>query len=203
MEPRIYHGNITPESIGSALLAKFNRGNLRATQYGDEELVIIQIATREYVSSGGSMAMTVTLKNVEDGVAVQVGKGSMLGTIASLGLTTLATLRNPLNLLGRLDDLAQDIENLQTEENVWGVIDEVMRTAGASYELSERLRRMVCSYCNTPNPVGESSCIACGAPLGDVQPETCENCGFVLKHGETRCPNCGQPVIRAGTEQHL
>lgn len=143
------------------------------------------------------MAMTVTLKGVEDGVTVQIGKGSILGTLASLGWTTLAALRNPLNLLGRLDDLAQDIENLQTEDNIWEVVDEVMRAAGASYELSERLRRMVCSYCNTANPVGESSCVACGAPLGDVQPETCKNCGFILKPGEVICQNCGQPLVRA------
>jgi DNA-directed RNA polymerase subunit RPC12/RpoP len=131
---------------------------------------------------------------VEDGVAVKLGQQAWLGIAASLGTTALAAIRSPFNLLGRLDDLAQDIQNLQIDEQVWQTIDNVARLAGASQELSNRLRRAVCPYCRTANPVGEPSCIACGAPLGDVQPTTCPNCGFVIKSTETVCPNCKRPL---------
>jgi DNA-directed RNA polymerase subunit RPC12/RpoP len=70
-------------------------------------------------------------------------------------------------LLGRLDDIAQDIESLQLSEDIWKAIDNFANLKGATFELSERLRRIVCEYCNTANPVGEPSCIACGAPLGE------------------------------------
>jgi hypothetical protein len=83
---------------------------------------------------------------------------------------------------------------LNLAEQVWTVIENAARTAGATFELSERLRRLVCAYCMTANPVGEPRCIACGAPLGEVQPHTCRNCGFVLKTGEPVCPNCKKPV---------
>jgi DNA-directed RNA polymerase subunit RPC12/RpoP len=73
-------------------------------------------------------------------------------------------------------------------------VDEVARSASASFELSERLKRTVCEYCGTANPVGEPSCIACGAPLGKVQPTTCPHCGFVVKTGEIVCSNCGQKL---------
>jgi predicted amidophosphoribosyltransferase len=53
---------------------------------------------------------------------------------------------------------------------------------------------MVCEYCLTANPVGEPSCIACGAPLGEAQPRTCLNCGFVVRMNESICPNCKQPI---------
>lgn len=192
METRIFHGDITPNDIARALLAKFNRGNLRAQTFGKGKKVVIQIATRERPASGGQTAMSVTLQEVEDGVAVQLGKQSWLGVAASLGMTALTTWRNPWSLLGRLDDLAQDIENLQISEQVWNVIENAAQAAGASFQLSERLRRIVCSHCNTANPVGEPSCIACGAPLGDDQLETCMNCGFVVKTNESHCPNCGQ-----------
>ena len=36
----------------------------------------------------------------------------------------------------------------------------------------------------------EGRCIACGAPLGEVQPSTCANCGFVVQKEEKICPNC-------------
>jgi RNase P subunit RPR2 len=194
MEPRIFHGNITPQDIASYLLAQFNRGNYRAQQLGSGEKIIVQIATRASPASGGETALTVNMQAVEDGVATQIGKQAWLGVAASLGMTALTAWRNPFALLSRLDDLAQDIENLQLSEQVWENIESVARAAKVSYELSDRLRRMVCEYCNTANPVGEPNCIACGAPLGNVQPRTCANCGFVVKISESVCPNCGQKL---------
>jgi len=190
MEQRLYHGNLTPTDLGEALIARFNRGNLRAQRFGDDERVIVQIGSRPGTMSGGDTAISVILQRIEDGVAVRLGQQAWLGIAASLGTTALAALRSPFNLLGRLDDLAQDIQNLQINEQVWQAIEEVARSAGASQELSERLRRITCPYCLTANPVGEPSCIACGAPLGEVQPRTCPNCGFVVKTSESICPNC-------------
>jgi hypothetical protein len=194
MDGRIFHGNLTPKEVSRALLAHFNRNNWVAQQLGGDDQIVVQIATRQRPVSGGQTALSVTLQKVEDGLAIQIGKQAWLGVAASLGVTALAALRNPFSLLGRLDDLAQDIENLQLTEEVWRVIENFTSLRGASFELSERLKRMVCEYCNTANPVGESNCIACGAPLGDVQPRTCLNCGFVVKPTDTTCPNCGKPV---------
>jgi hypothetical protein len=193
-EPRIYHGDLAPNDIARVLMAKFNRGNLRVQQVGNLENMVIQIASREMRSSGGQTALTVSINMVEDGVAVQVGSQAWMGVAASLGQTAMAALINPWNLLGRLDDIAQDIENIKLPDEIWLSIEEAAAAAGASLELSERLRRAVCAYCNTPNLVGESACIACGAPLGDSQPRTCLNCGFVVRTGEGVCPNCGKVI---------
>ena len=190
--PRIYHGKLTPNQLGRALVGEFNRGNLHAQQFGSADQVIVQIATRRPASSGGDTALTVQIHQVEDGIAVFLGRQSWLSIAASLGLTALSAWRNPWNLLSRLDDVAQDVENLSLVENVWGVIEQVGRASGAGQQLSERLRRIVCSYCRAANPVGESVCVACGAPLGDAQPRTCRFCGFVVQREENVCPNCGR-----------
>ena len=194
LEPRIFHGTLTPIDLAQTLLAHFNRGNLRVQQVGNRDRIALQIRTHESSRSGGDTSLTVSIQKVDDGIAVQVGKQAWLGMAASLGTTALYALNNPLSLLNRLDDLAQDIENLQLVDEVWELIEQAALAAGASFELSERLRRMVCEYCRTANPVGESSCIACGAPLGDVQPFTCKNCGFVLNSDDRVCPNCKQRV---------
>lgn len=191
---RIFHGNLKPSDFAANLIAHFNRGNLIAQQIGDGSQIVVQIATAQRPVSGGQTALSVTLQAVEDGVAVQLGRQAWLGVAASLGVTALSAIRNPFNLLGRLDDLAQDIENLQLSDEVWRVIEATTRAAGASHELSERLRRVACEYCDTANPVGESSCIACGAPLGGVQPLTCRFCGFVLRRSDVFCPNCKRPT---------
>jgi predicted Zn-ribbon and HTH transcriptional regulator len=194
MEQRIYHGQITPLDFARSLVAHFNRGNYQVRQFGNEGQLAVQIATTTRPSSGGQTALSVSLQRVEDGVSIQVGDPAWYGVAASLGMSALAAIRNPFTLLGRLDDIAQDIESLQLTEEVWSVVDATARAAGANHELSDRLRRLVCSYCNTANLVGASSCMACGAPLGDVQPITCRSCGFVLQHEEIICPNCSKPV---------
>jgi len=142
--------------------------------------------------SGGQTALTVSIQKTDHGIMIELGEQAWLGVAASLGHTAFSALRNPLSLLGRLDDLAQDIENMQLSENVWRIVNQAVATVGASHELSERLRRITCDYCNTANEVGAGSCMACGAPLGDEQPTTCANCGFVVSHSEIICPNCNQ-----------
>jgi hypothetical protein len=190
MERRVLHGNIKPNDIAQALMAEFNRGNLHAQTIGQANKLAIQITTRMGAQSGGQTALTVSVQKIEDGIMIEIGQQAWLGVAASLGQTAISALRNPFSLLGRLDDLAQDIENMQLQENVWKTIDRAAMSLGASHELSERLQRIVCDYCDTANPLGEGSCIACGAPLGDAHPTTCPNCGFAVTKGETICPNC-------------
>jgi RNA polymerase subunit RPABC4/transcription elongation factor Spt4 len=194
MESRIYHGEITPAQLAQSLLARYNRENLVAQQVGDEDEIVVQIATRRMRRSGGRTALTVTLQSIEDGVAVQIGRQAWLGVAASLGMTALSALKNPFSLIGRLDDLAQDFESLQLNQDIWQTLDGLARFAGASHQISERLRRLTCSYCRTANPVGQASCLACGAPLGDSQPGTCSNCGYVVGPDLERCPNCNNPL---------
>ena len=110
---------------------------------------------------------------------------------AALALATaLAALRNPFSLLGRLDDLAQDFENMQLNEKTWQVIDRTVATLKASYAMSEKLARLTCEYCGAANPLGEACCLSCGAPMGEAHPTTCPRCGFVVTSIETVCPNC-------------
>lgn len=191
MDQRIYHGKITPDDFARSLIAHFNRGNLWVQQIGNGNEIAVQIASRQGAQSGGQTALGISLQKVEDGVSAQVGKQAWFGVAASLGFTALAAIRNPFTLIGRIDDLAQDIESIQLTDEVWQVLDVTARSLNAGHELSERLRRLVCDYCNTPNPVGEPSCLACGAPLGNVQPIACPNCGFVINTKMSRCPNCG------------
>lgn len=194
MERRIYHGKIRPVDIAQALIGEFNQGNLRAQTLGQSDKMVVQVGTRPEAMSGGQTAMTVTIEKLEDGIMVELGQQAWFGVAASLGMSALAALRNPFSLLGRLDDIAQDIENLQMSERIWQVIGQSVRAAGASAELSDKLRRLTCEYCHAANPVGEPSCIACGAPLGKVQPNTCKNCGFVVKSTDRNCPNCKQAL---------
>ncbi len=194
MERRIFHGKIAPVDVAQALLAEFNRTNLYAQTFGTSEKMIVQIATRPGAPSGGQTALAVTIEKAPDGVMVQLGQQAWMGTAASLGWSALAALRNPLSLLGRLDDIAQDLENLQLAENVWKAVGRAAQAAGASHELSERFKRVTCEYCGAANPLGEPTCLMCGAPLGKAQPAACGYCGFVVLRGETTCPNCGKNI---------
>jgi hypothetical protein len=194
MERKIFHGKIKPVDIAQALIGEFNQGNLRAQTLGQNDKIVVQIGTQPGAMSGGQTAITVTIQKMEDGIMVEQGQQAWLGVAASLGMSALTALRNPFSLLGRLDDIAQDIENLQISERIWQVIAQSARAAGVSTELSDRLKRITCDHCGTANPVGEPSCNACGAPLGKMQPVTCKNCGYIVQPGDKTCANCKQEL---------
>lgn len=194
MNTRIYHGEVKAKELARALAARFTHGNLVAqySQSGDQH--IVQISSRRDARSGGKTAIGITIQQNKEGITVKIGEQEWLGIAASLGTTLLSMGRNPLNLLGRLDDIAQDIENLNLDDKIWDVIEEVAFTMGASHQLSEKLRRTGCEYCNTANPFGEPRCIACGAPLGSSQPRSCQHCGFIAREDDTSCSNCGSEL---------
>jgi len=188
---RTFHGAVTPQALAEALLAEFGRGNLRAQQIGQGDHIEVQVASHPGPASGGPTALTVQLQAVEDGVLVQMGQQAWFGVAASLAQTGLWALRNPWTLLSRLDDLAEDLSSIGLADRVWTVLTRTAEAAGSSHEISERLRRVTCAYCDSANPVGEAACLACGAPLGPAQPLGCPNCGFVAPSGAAVCPQCG------------
>jgi hypothetical protein len=190
METKIFHGYIQPIDIARDIAAHFNRGNFQVQQLGSGSQIAVQIATSPYARSGGQAALTVSIHKVPDGISVQIGSLTWFGVAASLGMTALSALRNPFSLISRIDDVAQDVESLQLEEEAWKVIALSAKQHSVGYALSDRLRRSVCPYCNTANEVAAGRCIACGAPLGDIQPRTCLNCGFIVRINEISCPNC-------------
>ena len=99
-------------------------------QIGRDPQIALQIATRQFQRSGGKTALTITIHRVDDGISVQVGKQAWMGVAASLGETALRAIRNPFSLIGRLDDIAQDIESLQLSEEVWEVIERTFSNMG-------------------------------------------------------------------------
>lgn len=192
MERRIFHGILSPTDIAQALLAEFNQGNIHAQVLGKSDKLAVQIGTRPGAMSGGQTALTVTIQKVGDGVMVELGQQAWMGVAASLGQTAFSLFRNPFSILGRLDDLAQDIESLQLSEKVWQVIARTAASAGAAHQLTDRMSRLTCEYCGTANPLGEPACIACGAPLGKAHPTSCVQCGYVISKDDSVCPNCGR-----------
>jgi RNA polymerase subunit RPABC4/transcription elongation factor Spt4 len=194
MTKKVFHGNFTPDNLAALILLHFNRGNLEVQKIGSGEQVAIQIRTRSTAQSGGQTAIGVTLQTFDDGVIISTGQQQWAGIAASLGYSALAALRNPFTLLGRIDDIAQDLEYLSLEEEIWNVLSANIKIKGSQYDLSRRLQRMVCDYCDTANPVDAPACIACGAPMGDKQPKTCKSCGYVLTTRDRFCPNCRKAV---------
>ncbi len=97
-ETQIYHGDFNPSDIARDIISQFNRGNYQVQQIGRDPKIAVQIATRQFAQSGGQTALTITLHKVEDGVSVQVGNQAGMGVAASLGITALSALRNPMTL---------------------------------------------------------------------------------------------------------
>lgn len=194
LQQRTYHGPIETDDLARALVADLGGMGLESQALGEPDHIVLQFGTRVVPRSGGRTSLTIHLIEVEDGVMVRVGEQQWLGVAASLGTTALMALKNPFSLIGRIDDVAQDIQSLGLRERVWDVVEEAAAGLGASLELSETLRRVTCAYCQTANPVGQPSCLACGAPLGEAQPVSCPRCGFAIPAQANECPQCSMVV---------
>ncbi len=70
MDRQIYHGDLNPSDLAQALLAEFNRGNVRAQILGQADNLAVQIGTRPGAASGGQTALTVSIQKVADGVMI-------------------------------------------------------------------------------------------------------------------------------------
>ena len=194
MQQRIFHGDFSPEELADCLLIIFNRGNLITQKIYFDEKVAVQIQTKPKPTSGGKTALSIILSQVPDGIAVQVGKQTWLGLAASVGYSALSVINNPFNILHRLDDIAQDIEYLQLQDEIWKVLESNARLLGTGYDLSLRLQSISCAYCGTANTAGQPSCSACGAPLGAQQPKSCKFCGYIISQEVKTCPNCRKKI---------
>src|ERR1700694_1635977 len=147
MDQRAYHGDVGIDELSDVLVATFDQGNLRAQRVGSSTRAMVQIATREWSGRGGQAALTVTIARIPDGVMVALGQHEWLGAAASLMQTGLMGLLNPISLISRLDDIAQDVNSFSLPTQVWGAVDKDCRSVGASLAMSERLRSVVCPYC--------------------------------------------------------
>ena len=192
MEQRTYRGDIEPEDLAQALLARFDYGDMKAQMVkGDEGHLLVQIATREWGWGAARSALTVGIAPVEEGVRVTLGQQQWLDAAASLAITGLSALINPLSLLGRIDDIARDVGKLTLPDQVWDTIEHYVDSVGAKLGLAEKQLVVTCAYCGVGNPVGAGTCSACGGSLADVQPMACPTCGFILPQGARFCSRCG------------
>lgn len=194
MTQKVFHGDITPEDLADALVGEFGRGDLNTNRSGDKDKIVVQIFTPQHRNSGGNTSLSLSIQQHEDGVLVDMGEQEFLGVMASLGSTAFSLFQNPLNIIGRLDDVASDVNSLQLPQKVWEAIERYCKTVGATKQISERLSSTVCPYCNAANKVGATACVQCGAPLGDAQPTACGKCGFVNIKGAKFCSNCGEKI---------
>ncbi len=196
MEQRTYRGNIEPNGLADALVARFNHGDLMAHKIvGQDGHVLVQIATRDWGWGAARSALSVGIAPVEGGVRVTVGQQQWLDAAASLAITGLGALVNPLSLLGRIDDIARDVGKLTLPDKVREAIEHYCDSVGAKLGLSEQQIVVTCPYCGVGNPVGAGVCSACGGSLAEAQPIACPKCGFISPNDARFCSRCGTALM--------
>ena len=174
------------------MVARFNHGDLVAQKVvGQEGHLMVQIATREWGWGAARTALSVGIAPVEGGVRVTLGQQRWLDAAASLAITGLGALINPLSLLGRIDDIARDVGKLTLPDQVWDTVEHYCKSVGARLGLAEKQLVVTCPYCGVGNPVGAGKCSACGGSLAEVQPIACPKCGFIMSRDARFCSRCG------------
>jgi len=193
-EQKAFHGDFNGADMASAITLFFNKGNLETQTLKSRDHISVQIRSKRSVTSGGRTAIGIHFQDFSDGVVVTIGNQQWLGVAASMGLSALIALRNPLNLIHRIDDIAQDLEYISLKDEIWERLTSFAKSKNGGFKLSQKLQRVTCAYCLSANPTGESNCLSCGAPLGNDQPIVCTRCGYILSKNRNRCPNCKTKV---------
>ena len=192
MEQRTYRGDIEPGGLADTLVARFNHGDLMAQKVlGQDGHVLVQIATRDWGWGAARSALSVGVAPVEGGVRVTLGQQQWMDAAASLAITGLGALVNPLSLLGRIDDLARDVGKLTLPQKVWEAVEYYVDSVGAKLGMSEKQIVVTCPYCGVGNPIGVGVCSACGGSLAEAQPIACPKCGFISPNDARFCSRCG------------
>jgi len=192
LETRTYHGPATARGLAEALLTAFNQGHLIAQANGDDDPMIVQIASREMDRRGQvRAALTVTIARQDDALEVSLGEHQWLGAAADLVQAGLFGWFRPLSLLGSISSMSDDLKTLALPTEVWKAIDAHIESVGATLGMAADLKMVACPYCGVGNPVGVGQCSACGGSLAKAQPKSCPQCGKASPALAAFCARCG------------
>jgi hypothetical protein len=198
MERRTYHGPVTARGLAGALVTRFNVGHLIARASGEDDHMIVQIASREMDRLGQvRAAMTMNIIQQGDAVEVSLGEHQWLGPAADILQAGALALFSPLSLLAHASSIADDVQTLQLPTQVWEAVDHYVESVGARLGLSQQETMVACPYCGVGNPVGVGQCSACGGSLAGVQPKSCPQCGKLAPASAAFCARCGAKLDAA------
>ena len=190
-EQRAYHGDLEPKELARALVMRFDGHETRAHwMEGEAGRAVVQIQSRQVERGDPATAVTVHVAPTKTGITVSVSEQRLLSVAADMAKSGVQAWRNPLRLLGELDDIARNVRWLGMRAEVWSAVDEYCRAQGSARGAAGLLMNVVCPYCGTSNDVGAHNCQACSAPLAEAQPVVCGRCGFLNSPDIKVCVNC-------------
>lgn len=196
IEQRAYHGTIRPEELAKALVMRFSEGETQAHWLpADSDRVVVQVQNRRVEAGDPATAVTVMISPTRTGITVAVSEQKVLSVAADMARSGVQAWRNPLRLLGELDDLARNVRWLGLRAEIWQAVDEYCQAQGSGRGVAGALTSIVCPYCGTPNEVGARTCESCRAPLAEAQPIVCSKCGFLNTPEAALCVNCGARLV--------
>lgn len=193
MEQRTFSGDLSPDELANALMARFNQGRTVAQRFNQGDRVLVQVGTRDRHNRIEN-ALTVTISKTSNGVDVAVGEQQVLDAAADLAQAGLGALFNPFSLLGNLGEIASDVSSFSLPQQVWETVDKYCKSVGATMGAGKQMA-IACPYCSVANPAGAPTCSGCGAPLGQAQPIYCPRCGQAAAHDQKFCSRCGAALI--------
>lgn len=125
--------------------------------------ITLRVINDRRLRSGSKISLRIVLHRTTDEVQVDIGDPEWVNIAGSLGATLIGAVINPINLLGRIDDLSVDVINFQLVDRVKQLLTEI---AAAAIEADRRrIERSRCKYCGSRNIDEVSHCASCGAPL--------------------------------------
>ena len=188
---RMFHGSIHAAALADQLCARFSdrQHKTRIERYGDSALV--------QVGSKHGTPVTVHIADVEGGALVSMSRDrDWLDRTADASEMLERAATNPLSALAMIPDVLGELREENLLPRLWDAINDLMALSRAlAGEEHAPLNPLVCTYCASPNPPGETRCAACGAPLPVALPRICPKCGRAHTSDALFCQACGTRLV--------
>lgn len=125
--------------------------------------IALRVVNDRRLRSGSKISLGMVIQKIEDAVQVDIDEPEWINIAGSLGKTVIGAVINPMNLLGRIDDISVDVVNMQLVDRVKQLINEISAADIQADKL--RVDRNRCKYCGSRNLDDITHCTSCGAPL--------------------------------------
>ena len=128
-----------------------------------DDQIKLQVSNDRRLRSGSRISVVVSVINHAESSLIQIGDPEWMNIAGSIGATLLGTLIRSVNIIGRIDDLSVDLNNVQLPDRVKQLVNDYV-TALIAEKTSAR-NRTKCQYCGSRNSSSATHCKSCGAPL--------------------------------------
>ena len=188
---RMFHGEISANSLADQLAARFNDRQHHTHIESAADTALVQIGSKH------GTPVTIHIADTSGGVLVTMSRDrDWLDKAGDASELIERAASNPLALLAMVPDVIGELTTENIAPQIWDAVNDICAlTLTLSGEKNAPQNPKVCEFCGTANDPVLELCAACGAALVTDLPRKCPKCGRGHTSEALFCQACGTRLV--------